>query len=138
ASTESKPGSLLVRPRQALQPPLIVRKLLSQFLCSGTERSVIVGGFVLTYIAPINRLSGYRQRGISIDDVCINLLRVRELFLHESNAGAPHLQPRAEPVLRQITFDAIALGAFRIHDDNRRCPDGLEEFEVSRMFFDVR
>ena len=57
--------------------------------------------------------------------------------MHEGHTCQPHLQPRTKPVLRQITFDAIALSACGIHDENGRRPDGFESFEVSRMFLDV-
>jgi hypothetical protein len=98
---------------------------------------VIVRRFVFADIAPIDRLGGQRQVANAICDIGIDLLSIGELLVHERDARKSHLQACAKPILRQITFDAITLDAFRIQNQNRWCPDCLEPFEVRGMFFDV-
>ena len=73
----------------------------------------------------------------TIDDFRIQLLRVGELLVHERHARDAHLQTSAEPILRQIAFDAVAFDAFGIQNENRRRPNRVEAFEVRGMFFDV-
>ena len=73
----------------------------------------------------------------TIDDFRIQLLRVGELLVHERHTRDAHLQTSAEPLLRQITFDAVAFDAFGIQNQNRRRPNRVEAFEVRGMFFYV-
>jgi len=58
--------------------------------------------------------------------------------VHERHSCETHFQSRAEPVLWQIAFDAIAFDAFGIQDEDRWRPNRVEAFEASGMFFDVR
>lgn len=126
-----------MRPRHALQPPLVLRKLVGQLRGDFTERGVIVSCFVLADRKPV---AGFRRQSKIAEAIyylLVEFLRVGELLVHKRHARNAHLQSRANPILRQITFDAIALDAFRIKDQNRRRPNRVEAFEVRRMFFDV-
>ena len=98
---------------------------------------MIVGHLVLAYSTPIDRFWDHACAHMPLDHSRINLLRVREFLLHEVNARDGHFQTRAEPILRQITLDSVALTAVRIHDKDCRRPERLEPFEPRGMFFDV-
>ena len=126
-----------MRPGQALESPFISWKFFSQLFRRRLQHRVIVCRFVVTNGAVIDRLSGQRQIANTICDIGIDLLRIGKLFVHERHARESHLQARAKPILRQITFDAITLDAFRIQYQNRGRPDCLESFEVRGVFFDV-
>ncbi|MFY9618635.1 MAG: hypothetical protein WAM70_22185 [Pyrinomonadaceae bacterium] len=57
--------------------------------------------------------------------------------MHERHSCDAHLKTRAEPIFRQITFDAIPFDTFGIQNENRWCPNRVEAFEVRGMFFYV-
>ena len=48
-----------------------------------------------------------------------------------------HFQARLKPILRQITFDSVALDGFGIHNEQSRRPQRIESLEPCGMFFDV-
>ena len=98
---------------------------------------MIVGRFVLTHCTPVNRFCRHAGRRELLDHLGINLLGVREFLLHEVQACDGHVQVRVKPVLRQITFDSIALLTVGIQDQNCRRPESVESFEPRGMFFYV-
>ena len=126
-----------MRPGNALQLPFITRKLLRQLFCHGFQHRVIVRRFVLADIAPVQGLSGQGKSAESGGDARIKLLRVGKPLLHEGDPREAHFQTRAEPILRQIAFDAITLDPAGVRYDNGWRPVRFESFEISRMFFDV-
>ena len=126
-----------MRPRIALQRPLIPRIFFFQFLRGRLEGGVVVRSLVLTNGPPINRFRDDADFGTFLNDRGIKPLGVREFLVHKRDARARHLEPSTKPILRQIAFDAISLDTFRVHHQNCRRPVRLESFEVSGMFFNV-
>ena len=126
-----------MRPRIALERPLIARMFLAYFLRDFTEHRVIVRSFVLRDGAPIQSFCRHGQVAETIYHFRIQLLSIGELLVHERHTRDAHLQTRAEPIFRQITFNAGAFDAFGIQNENRRRPDRVESFEVRGVFFDV-
>jgi hypothetical protein len=125
-------------PGQALQLPLIARKPVGQFRGHFSQRRVIVSRLVFTDRVPVHSFRCNGQVAETVDDLGIEFLRIGELLVHERHARNAHLKSCAEPVFRQIAFDAGPFDAFRIQDQNRRRPDRVEAFEVRGMFLDVR
>jgi hypothetical protein len=67
----------------------------------------------------------------------VDIFCLSEFLLHEFYEGQGHFQTRAEPVFRQIAFDAVSLDTFRVHDQDAGRPERGEPLEPRGMFLDV-
>ena len=100
-----------MRPGITLQRPLIAGIFFAQFFRDFAENGVIVRRFVMTYAPPVHGFSGHSRISIILADTRVSLLSVGPFLVHERDSSQAHFQTRAEPVLWQIAFDAIAFNA---------------------------
>jgi hypothetical protein len=55
----------------------------------------------------------------------------------ESHASQAHFQSRAKPILRQLTFDPVALYSIGVHHENGRRPQRIKAMKPGGMFLNV-
>ena len=126
-----------MRPRVALQRPLVTRIFFAELLCRRGEHRVVVSRLVLTDSAPVDGLGRDRNIPISLGQTGKDLLCVQPLLAHEGDARQPNFQTRAEPVCRQVAFKAITFLTVRVCNENRRRPNRVEALEPCGMLFDM-
>ena len=126
-----------MRPRQALQRPLIIGIFRPQLYAYLAQHRVIVRRFVMAHATPVDRFSSKGGVGVGLADVGINLFGVGPFLVHERHASQIHFQTSAKPILWQVTFDAVTLHTIGVQNENGRRPKCVEAMEPCGMFFDV-
>jgi len=48
-----------------------------------------------------------------------------------------HFQPPGKPILRQVTFDPVALNSIGVHHENGRRPLRIKAMKPRRMFLNM-
>jgi len=103
-----------------------------------SQRGRVIARLVLRHSRPVQRFGRSVRFGSGLRNVAELLLRLGELLLREQRVRESDLQLREKVVGGQKAFNAMALRAAGVHDDDRRRPLRTEALERIALFLDVK
>lgn len=87
--------------------------------------------------SPIQRLGGGRRVRELFGGLVVVPFGFRPALMHELDASQSDMELGHEFVAREIALQAMLLVAFRVEDENGRCPERLEAVENGSALLDV-